>query len=81
MPYIHTDDFRLGDPTQTSHEMFEHWLEQATPERLEAVGRAWFPRHWSCWERIRLGQKPPLHPCGQRRRYFTPTDGSRLIVP
>jgi hypothetical protein len=67
MPYLHTNDFRPGDPNATSGEMFEQWLEQATPERLERFGRTWFPRLWSCWARIRLGQKPPLQPCGQGR--------------
>jgi hypothetical protein len=65
MTILHTHDFRPGDPEGTSSEMFEQWLEQAPPDKLEQFGRSLFPRWWSCWARIRIGAKPPLHPCGQ----------------
>jgi hypothetical protein len=65
MTILHTCDFRPGDPEGTSFEMFEQWLEQASPDKLEHFGRTRFPRWWSCWARIRIGAKPLLHPCGQ----------------
>ena len=69
MTILHIHDFRPGDPEGTSFAMFEQWLEQAPPDKLEDFGRAWFPRWWSCWARIRTGAKPPLlRPRGQGHR-------------
>ena len=47
--------FCPGNVQQVSAAQFERWLDEASPDALEAFGRAWFPR----WFSIEAPMGPP----------------------
>ena len=68
--------FNPGNVQEVSEEKFERWLEQATPDALEAFGRARFPRWFST--EAPMPPMPRLWARGQSPRKPQPS-GGRLV--